>query len=123
MNVGVDIQSGKLNLGKNDVLPVVIPGSTDLDVTTINVSTLELNGAGAAHGGHIDDEGFDDLAVHFPVPMLAIAPPPADGDAETFTLAGELNDGTPFEGADEVSVKVQDQDANANSNKKGGKGK
>ena len=126
MSVGVEIQSGKLNLGKNGVLPVVIPGSADLDVTTISVSTLDLNGAGAAHGGHIDDvdgDGFEDLMVHFLVPELVIAPPPADGDEVTLTLTGELDDGTPFEGVDDVAVKIQRDNANVNSNKKGGKGK
>ena len=124
--LGVEIQSDKLNLGKNGVLPVVIPGAADVDVTRIDVSSLELNGAGAAHDGHIDDvdgDGIDDLMVHFPVPELAIAPPPADGDVVTLTLTGELNDGAPFEGADDVMVKVQKNNANADSNKKGGKGK
>jgi len=124
--LGVEIQSVKLNLGKNGVLPVVVPGSSDVDVTRIDVSSLELNGAGAAHDGHIDDvdgDRIDDLMVHFPVPELAIAPPPADGDVVTLTLTGELNDGAPFEGADDVMVKVQKNNANADSNKKGGKGK
>ena len=61
--------------------------------------------------------------VHFLVPELAIAPPPADGDVVTLTLTGELNDGAPFEGADDVMVKVQKNNAYADSNKKGGKGK
>ncbi len=130
LNVAFDIQSGKLNLGKNGVLPIVIPGSIDLDVREINVGSLDLNGAGAAHAGHIDDvdgDEFDDLVLHFSVPDLIIDPSPADGEPVTLTLTGELNNGTPFEGTDSVTVKVPNENSNAdsnpNSNNKGGKGK
>ena len=123
----IEIQSGKLNLSKNGVLPVVIPGSAILDVTTIDVGSLDLNDAGAAHGGHVDDvdgDGFDDLVVHFPVPSLVIDPQPADGDLVTLTLTGELIGGTPFEGEDDVIVLVKGKNDNSNSsNDKGGKGK
>ncbi|PKB72582.1 MAG: hypothetical protein BZY75_06400 [SAR202 cluster bacterium Io17-Chloro-G7] len=130
LNVGLEIQSGKLNLGKKGVLPVVIPGSAGLDVSDINVSSLDLNGAGAAHAGHIDDvdsDGFDDLVAHFPVPDLGFDSLPVDGNPVTLTLTGELNNGAPFEGTDSVTVKVPNENSNANSNpdsnNKGGKGK
>ena len=51
-------------------------------------------------------DGFEDLVVHFPVPDFVIDPSTADGDVVTLTLTSELDDGTPFEGEDDVTVKV-----------------
>lgn len=115
LELAIDIQPSKLNTGSEGVLPVAILGSTEIDVTDIGVSTIRLNEAEAAHDGHVEDvneDGADDLMVHFPVPDLVIDPDPLDGEEVTLTLTGEI-DGVPFSGEDTVIIKL--------ANEKGGK--
>ena len=119
LELAIDIQPSKLNTGSHGVLPVAILGSSEIDVTGIDVSSLSLNQAGAAHDGHVEDvndDGFDDLMIHFPVPDIVIDPEPLDGEVVTLTLTGEI-DGAPFSGEDTVIIKL----ANEKSNNKGGK--
>ena len=106
--VDIDIQPSKLNTGSNGVLPVAILGSSTVDVTGIDVSSLSLNQAGVAHDGHVEDvngDGIDDLMVHFPIPDLVFDPPPGDGDEVTLTLTGEI-DGVAISGEDTVIVNL-----------------
>ena len=87
---------------------MAILGSSTIDVTTIDVSSLSLNEVGVAHEGHVKDvngDGIDDLKVHFNVPDLVIDPPPDDGDEVTLTLTGEI-DGVPISGEDTVIVNL-----------------
>jgi hypothetical protein len=70
----------------------------------VDVTTLAFGPEGAplAHrnGPHVKDanhDGLDDLPAHFPTEEAGIAP----GDAEA-CVTGELLDGTPFEGCDDI---------------------
>jgi hypothetical protein len=93
------------------IVPVAILGSDTFDVADIDVSTLAFGPAGAplahANGPHFEDDadesydfnddGFDDLLAHFLTEESGIA----FGDTEA-CVTGELLDGTPFEGCDDI---------------------
>lgn len=78
---------------------------TGFDVGQIDVSTLKLNGQVPAEPeptevGDYDGDGRADLMVKFDRGEATLQV----GDAVQITLAGQLNDGTEFEGCDVVRV-------------------
>jgi hypothetical protein len=86
------------------VIPVAILGSDTFDGADVDVTTLAFGPAGAplAHrnGPHVKDANHDrvkDLLAHFRTEEAGIA----FGDTET-CVTGELLDGTPFEGCDDI---------------------
>jgi len=92
-----------------------------LDVTTINVSTVSINGSTPAHNGHIEDvndDGVADLVVHLTPSDFGIDTATPGGTVLTLTLTGEFNDETAFSGQDDVRINGN----NENSKGKGGKG-
>ena len=117
--VTVDIRPGSndnpVSASGQGLLPVAILGSDDLDVTTIDPSTLQLAGVDLALRGSakrpqlaysledVNGDGFTDLVAFFGVPDLVSA-----GALTTSTIAlritGALTDATPIEGADSVKV-------------------
>ena len=120
LEIAIDVQTRQLNTGSQGVLPVVVMGKTNVDVTQIDVSSISLNQAGPAHSGHVEDvdeDGIDDLVVHFPVPDLVIVPAPVDGETVTLSLSGEIGEGIPISAEDTVVIKL----ANEKSNKGGKK--
>ena len=117
----IDIKPGSypnsLNINGHGVIPVAILGSADFDVTNINIETLSFAGLELRVKGNgspqcsIQDvsgdftnpegapDGYPDLVCQFvdnPDNWI-----PGDGAA---TLTGELNDGAPFEGTDDIRV-------------------
>ena len=86
------------------VVPVAVLGSDTFDVADIDVTTLAFGPAGAplAHrnGPHAKDanqDRVDDLLAHFLTEESGIA----FGETEA-CVTGELLDGTPFEGCDDI---------------------
>ena len=123
----VDVKPGSdvnpLNLNGNGVVPIAILGSATFDVTAINVGSVSVgpDGASPVHGGHIEDvndDGFDDLVVHVREWDLDIDTATPGGTVLTLGLTGELADGTPFSGEDQVRI----NNNNKKSKGKGGKG-
>jgi hypothetical protein len=116
VTVEIDIKPGSfpnsINPKSKGVIPVAILGSATLDVTTVNVTTLQFgpNGASPAHdlaspewyAKHLEDvngDGFIDLVSHYNTQETGIA----FGDTEA-CLTGNFNDGRAFEGCDSVRV-------------------
>ncbi|MHC4568817.1 MAG: right-handed parallel beta-helix repeat-containing protein [Planctomycetota bacterium] len=122
IDVGIDIKPGSnpnsLNMDGHGVIPVAILGSADFDVTEIDLSSLSFAGLEVRVRGQgqpqcsVEDvsgdfsggpegapDGHPDLVCHF------IDDPgnwaPGDGEA---TITGNLTDGTPFAGSDEITV-------------------
>jgi len=106
---------------RKSVLPVAILGTNDFDVTTVDFSTVLLEGVAPIRGA-IEDvstpfdgelcgcttegaDGFDDLTLKFyRQEIVAALGDVQDGDEVVLTLTGALNDGTPIEGADCVVI-------------------
>ena len=123
----VDVKPGSdvnpLNLNGNGVVPIAILGSATFDVAAIDVGTVSVgpDGASPVHGGHIEDvndDGFDDLVVHVREWELGIDIATPGGTVLTFGLTGQLANGTPFSGEDQVRINKN----NSSSKGKGGKG-
>ncbi len=115
-SISLDIKPGsttnKLNIKSNGVIPVAILSTTDLDATTVKVSTVCFGDAGAEterdctekhRKGHHDDvngDGLVDLVLHFETQQTGI-----DGNDSEACLSGETTDGQQLEGCDDIHVK------------------
>ncbi len=106
---------------RKSVLPVAILGTDDFDVTTVDLSTVLLEGVAPIRSA-IEDvstpfdgelcgcttegaDGFDDLTLKFyRQEIVAALGDVQDGDEVVLTLTGALNDSTPIEGADCVVI-------------------
>jgi hypothetical protein len=105
---GIDIIPFRINPFNRGVIPVAVLGGENLDITQIDVTTLNFGAAEAACRHDLTDEwscnehledvnvdGFTDLMLHFETLQSGIV----CGDTES-TLNGSLLDGTPIEGTD-----------------------
>lgn len=127
VGVELDIKPGScpnpLNVKSKGKLPVAVLGNADLDVTDVDVSTIELVGV-APIRSEIEDvaapvenkqdpcdcvdegaDGHDDLTLRFDTQGIVEALGEVEDSQEIeLTLIGELVDGTPIEGTDCVLI-------------------
>jgi hypothetical protein len=110
LTVDIDIKPGSdlspINPMSRGVIPVAILGSDTFDVADVDAATLAFgpDAAPLAHrnGPHSKDANHDrvkDLLAHFRTEEAGIAV----GDTEA-CVTGELLDGTPFEGCDDIKT-------------------
>ncbi len=112
LEVVIDIKPGgdvnAINLKSKGILPVAIFGDDDLDVSEIDLATLELAGAGPAERGNsgkigvfkdINGDSILDLLLYFDMEDMII-----DEDATELTLLGMLNDGMELAGSDSIRI-------------------
>jgi len=116
IEVAIDVQPqscpNPFNVGRRGTLPVAIVGTADLDVTTIDISTVLLEGVAPTRWSFEDvatpyepytgkterldcttagADGTLDLVLHFDGPSVAAAiAPVADGDVVALLLTGEV---------------------------------
>ena len=119
--VGVDIKPGSypncFNVNGHGVIPVAILGSETLDVTQIDISTLNFAGLVVRVKGNsspqcsVEDvsgdftnpegapDGYEDLICQFVDDPIAWLP-----DGGIASLTGYLHDETAIEGSDEICI-------------------
>ncbi len=144
--VAVDIKPGScpnpLNTKSSGVLPIAILGTDDLDVTTIDPTSIRLAGVEPLRSGYEDvagpvsdandcncteegPDGFLDLTLKFKTQRIVEAVGDVnDGDVRVLTLTGVLFDPMPFEtpieGADCILIRGRHKPINpADINKDG----
>lgn len=123
-----DLNALKPNPGgpvkKRAVLPAAILGTADFDVSEINPETISLQGVPLLRWNYEDvstpmppgvavcecntdgGDGYMDMTLKFDRGNLKEAISGVyDGDVVTLTVAGELKDGTPFEGTDCIVIR------------------
>ncbi len=113
MPVTIDIKSGSdpncFPRNGRGVIPVAILGNSDFDVTNINTQTLRFDSCDlrvrSNPGAHcslddVNDDGMLDLICQF---WDSVAKAWSLGEGQG-TVAGELNDGTQFQGTDSMCV-------------------
>ena len=111
IQVTIDVKPGSdrnpINLKGNGVIPVAILTTEDFDATTVDPATVRFGPGEAeeAHGkGHIEDvdnDGRDDLVLHFKTGEAGIL----DGDTEA-GLTGQTFDDQDIEGSDVIDTSV-----------------
>jgi hypothetical protein len=113
VEVEIDIKPGSypncFNNDGNGVIPVAILGSEDFDVHQVDVMTLSLEGMAVAAKGKADKllAAYEDVNGDGHIDLV-IKIEDVDGVFEqgtaTATLSGQLLDGTPIEGTDEICI-------------------
>jgi len=112
ITVDIDIKPGSnpnsINLKSKGNVPVAILSSEVFDATTIDPSTVELEGAGVkvkkngklmASVEDVNDDGLDDLVLHFDTQELNLTE-----DSTEAVLTGETFDGISIIGSDSVNI-------------------
>lgn len=110
--VAIDIKPGSdpncFNINGHGVIPVAILGSSDLDVSDINVDSLSFGGLKVRVRGnkgplssieYSNDDEFFDLVCHFEDDPQNWTP-----NNDTAEVTGELLDGTPIRGTDSICI-------------------
>jgi subtilisin family serine protease len=118
-SIDIDIRPGAcdnpFNPKSRGVLPVLLLGSDDINVCDIDIATLLLAGAGAAHARVADmsggtdcasqaPDGHDDLLIKFRSEEIAAPTTSSKGDIVTLGLTGQLVDGTTIGGQADVRI-------------------
>lgn len=131
IEVAIDIKPGScpnpLNLKSRGVVPAAVLGTEDLDVNTIDIVSLRLEGVTPVRS-HFEDvgapvtdgnecdctaegpDGYTDLNLKFETQQIVEAllseyDELAKNEMVVLTLTGTLHDGTPIEGTDCVIIK------------------
>jgi hypothetical protein len=122
-NATVEVIPGKINVKSKGVLPVVIRGTADLDVTKIDPASIQLEGVTPVRFSLGDmpvdptdpeqapPEGFTDLFLKFRKQAIVNQLVEdfvelTNGQVVTLHLTGALDDGTTISGEDDVLIKV-----------------
>jgi hypothetical protein len=116
----VDVKPGSdvnpINLKSKGQLPVAVLTTDEFDALMVIVDSLRLGDPELVAGGatpvaasksaveDVDEDGDDDLVLHFSVAELVSAGA-IDADTAGLVLVGEALDGTPLFGGDGVTVK------------------
>jgi hypothetical protein len=111
-----------LNVKSKGVLPVAILGSEDLDVMTIDLTSIRLEGVAPIRSSYEDvaapvidgqececttegADGFTDLTLKFETEEIVSALGEViDGEVLALTITGVLSDETPIEGTDCITI-------------------
>lgn len=110
-----------LNVRTMGIVPTALIGGIDLDVHTIDVATLRLEGVSPdrwsyedvspSYAGDICEcskdgpDGVEDMTIKFSAPdLVAAIGPVVDGEERLLTLTGNLLSGEPFEASDCVLI-------------------
>lgn len=105
IRVGIDIKPdsdpNSINLGAKGVLPVAVLGSPDLDVSTIDPTTVLFAGAAPVRWVVCDtnSDAIPDLLFHFEIQALNLT-----DESQEATLNGQTLDGVVIEGQDSVRI-------------------
>ena len=116
ITVDVDIKPGgdrnSINLKCHGVIPVAILTTEDFDASMVDPETVLFEGAAAKHWAleDVDEEGDDDLILHFRCQEVSI-----EGDATEACLEGETYDGQDIEGCDSVRLVPPDHAADSDA--------
>jgi hypothetical protein len=113
--VELDIKPGcwpdPFNVESKGVLPVGVFGSAEVDVNSIDMETLKLEGVAPLRYDikDVTSDGFDDVQFKFDTQKLVDAlktkgRPLRDGDVETLRLRAMLTGGTAIWGLDDVTI-------------------
>ena len=112
--VEIDIKPGSwpnaINLGSNGVIPVAILTTETFDATSVDPSTVQLEGLGVAVRGKsekllaneedVDEDSDIDLVLKIETENLE----PGAWQSGPVVLTGETNDGQAIEGWDEIII-------------------
>lgn len=112
--VEIDIKPGSwpntINLGSNGVIPVAILTTETFDATSVNPSTVQLEGLGVAVRGKsekllaneedVDEDGDIDLVMKIETENLE----PGAWQSGPIVLTGETYDGQAIEGWDDIII-------------------
>jgi len=108
VDIKPDSAENPVNVKGNGVLPVAVLGNDTLDVTDINQTMILLNDTCAPIRCSYEDvngDGYEDLVIKFDAQCVAgLLDSCNDGDIVALELTGELLDGTPIAGSDDVRV-------------------
>jgi hypothetical protein len=115
VEVGIDIRPGSsqnnVNLRSNGVVQVAILGSADLDVSTVDLTTVAVAGAPARRNGNgtvvsqsrdVNGDGRTDVVVEVRTSQMQL-----DGSSTSAELTGNLTSGaggTAIHGSDSVRI-------------------
>ena len=111
--VKIDIKPNSMNLGSKGTTPVVIFGTDTFDATTVDPTTVQLEGSEVRMKGNGDSmasysdfngDGRLDLMVHVETEYLQQPTSATETDQIDLTLTGKTWDGATITGSDSVRI-------------------